>query len=194
MSIVKSAATVVATGMLCAATALAQTSTPSPPAAPPSGDVKQKQQQGAAPATPAQRTQGVSDPAAKEQAGKPSTPATSESKPADRMSADKDRMGMTASPEQVRQVQQALKDKGKDPGPIDGVMGPQTKSALKDYQQDEGLKATGQLDTATLAKLGVSDSSSPSAAPRPPSSMDTEKEKRGGDTQSTPQGRRKQNP
>ena len=30
-------------------------------------------------------------------------------------------------------MQQALKDKGFDPGPVDGIDGPQTVSALKSY-------------------------------------------------------------
>ena len=33
----------------------------------------------------------------------------------------------------VREVQQALVDAGYDPGPIDGIMGPRTKSALRKY-------------------------------------------------------------
>ena len=68
-------------------------------------------------------------------------------------------------------MQQALKDKGHDPGDVDGKMGPKTQGALRDYQQKEGLKATGRLDAETAAKLGVqakadtSSSSSPAASP-----------------------------
>ena len=54
----------------------------------------------------------------------------------------------------IRQVQQALKDKGYDPGPVDGVMGVRTKSALTQYQKDRGLPV-GQLDLETLNSLGV---------------------------------------
>jgi peptidoglycan hydrolase-like protein with peptidoglycan-binding domain len=71
--------------------------------------------------------------------------------------------------EQVKAVQQALKDKGADPGEVDGIMGPKTRQALREYQQKEGLKATGRLDSETASKLGVqasaSGSSSPSASP-----------------------------
>jgi len=74
--------------------------------------------------------------------------------------------------EQVKAVQQALKDKGHDPGEVDGKMGPKTQAALRDYQQKEGLKATGRLDSETASKLGVqasasssSSSSSPAASP-----------------------------
>jgi peptidoglycan hydrolase-like protein with peptidoglycan-binding domain len=60
----------------------------------------------------------------------------------------------------VARVQNALKQAGHDPGPIDGVMGAQTSAALKAYQKEHGLDATGELDAATAAKLG-----SPSTAP-----------------------------
>jgi peptidoglycan hydrolase-like protein with peptidoglycan-binding domain len=71
--------------------------------------------------------------------------------------------------EQMKAVQQALKDKGHDPGEIDGKMGPKNQLALRDYQQKEGLKVTGRLDTETAAKLGVQakaeSTSSPAASP-----------------------------
>ena len=70
---------------------------------------------------------------------------------------------MSADADQVRGLQQALKDQGHDPGEIDGKMGPRTQAALRDYQQKQGLKATGQLDAETAAKLGVE--SKTSAAP-----------------------------
>jgi peptidoglycan hydrolase-like protein with peptidoglycan-binding domain len=55
----------------------------------------------------------------------------------------------------VMAAQQALKDKGRDPGMIDGKMGPRTRAALTDYQKAEGLKVTGRLDNDTRAKLGM---------------------------------------
>ena len=61
--------------------------------------------------------------------------------------------------EQVKAAQQALKDKGHDPGAIDGVVGPKTKQALRDFQKKEGLKESGQLDTETIAKLDLKTSS-----------------------------------
>ena len=57
--------------------------------------------------------------------------------------------------QQVKAAQQALKDKGHDPGAVDGKMGPKTQSAVRDFQSKEGLKATGRLDSETRAKLGV---------------------------------------
>jgi len=57
--------------------------------------------------------------------------------------------------EQVERAQQALRDKGQDPGPIDGIMGLRTKAAVKNFQRAEGLRETGRLDSETLTKLGV---------------------------------------
>jgi hypothetical protein len=61
----------------------------------------------------------------------------------------------SASSDKVRQAQQALQQKGHDPGQIDGVMGPNTKQALKSFQQAQGLQSSGKLDGQTLAALGV---------------------------------------
>jgi putative peptidoglycan binding protein len=62
----------------------------------------------------------------------------------------------SAGAEQVKAVQKALQDKGMDPGPIDGVMGPQTMAALKAFQKDQKLSESGRLDDQTREKLGVS--------------------------------------
>lgn len=68
--------------------------------------------------------------------------------------------GSEMSPDKVKKVQEALKEKGHDPGPIDGILGPQTREALKAFQMANDLKATGQLDEETASKLGVEDSPS----------------------------------
>ena len=54
----------------------------------------------------------------------------------------------------VRQVQQALKDKGYDPGPVDGVMGVKTTNALSSYQRDHGLPV-GNMNKETLRHMGL---------------------------------------
>ena len=56
---------------------------------------------------------------------------------------------------QIRSAQQALQGNGMNPGAIDGIMGPRTQQAVRDYQKQHNLPQTGQLDAATLQKLGV---------------------------------------
>lgn len=68
--------------------------------------------------------------------------------------------GQKAGKANVRQVQEALKAQGHDPGPIDGMMGPQTQQALRDYQRSQNLTETGRLDQQTAEKLGVGGSMS----------------------------------
>jgi len=64
----------------------------------------------------------------------------------------------------VRTSQQALRDHGYNPGPIDGIHGPRTTAAVRKYQQAEGLTVNGRFDDATMAKLNVSNGT-PSASP-----------------------------
>ncbi|MFK7980093.1 MAG: peptidoglycan-binding protein [Saprospiraceae bacterium] len=54
----------------------------------------------------------------------------------------------------VQQVQRALKDRGYDPGPIDNVIGTQTKAALIKFQKANGLPV-GNMDFETLKALGI---------------------------------------
>ena len=67
----------------------------------------------------------------------------------------------------IEKAQKTLKEKGHDPGSIDGVMGPQTTAALRAYQKEQGLEATGRLDATTLSKLGGATRSTDQAATQP---------------------------
>jgi len=66
----------------------------------------------------------------------------------------------TVSQQDVRQAQQALKEQGQDPGPIDGIMGPLTRRALREFQEKQGLEQTGTLDAETRQRLNIDGSSS----------------------------------
>ncbi len=55
----------------------------------------------------------------------------------------------------IREVQERLQAAGFHPGTIDGSMGPQTRNALRWFQNTKGLLATGELDEKTLDALGV---------------------------------------
>jgi peptidoglycan hydrolase-like protein with peptidoglycan-binding domain len=61
------------------------------------------------------------------------------------------------TPDMIRNVQQALQQDGKYQGRVDGVWGPGTQAAVRTYQQQHNMNATGQLDQDTLAamKLGT---------------------------------------
>jgi peptidoglycan hydrolase-like protein with peptidoglycan-binding domain len=55
----------------------------------------------------------------------------------------------------AKKVQEALRDKGYYTGQVDGVLGPQTRAGIRQYQKSENLPVTGRLDAETAGKLGV---------------------------------------
>jgi hypothetical protein len=55
----------------------------------------------------------------------------------------------------VANVQSALQQQGYYQGEIDGVLGPQTRAALAEYQSAQGLEPTGAVDEPTLETLGM---------------------------------------
>ena len=61
--------------------------------------------------------------------------------------------GSALSREQLKKVQTALKNQGLYKGKIDGISGKLTNSAVKQFQQKNGLSATGTIDAATEAKI-----------------------------------------
>jgi Putative peptidoglycan binding domain len=56
----------------------------------------------------------------------------------------------------VANVQQELADQGYYQGDIDGMLGPLTRAALAEYQQDHGLYTTSAIDEPTMSSLGFS--------------------------------------
>lgn len=151
----RSILTLTVAGLLLAGPALGQTSAPSGADTPKPGPTGQ-------------------DPAKPGDSSAPSAAPQSDAPKSDAMKSDKAGKASAArgNREQVKAAQQSLRDKGHDPGTIDGVMGPKTQAALKDFQKKQGLSETGRLDAETMAKLGVEgktsqvDSSSPSASPQ----------------------------
>lgn len=144
-----------AASLLAASPALAQKTTPS-------GDATQKGQVGAGSQSPSATSPGTTGSDAK-----------SDGMKSDAMKSDTMKSGAKAAgaggQERVRQVQEALKDKGMDPGPVDGIMGPKTQAALREFQKQEGMEETGRLDAETMSKLGVASAgagSPPAASPR----------------------------
>jgi len=64
---------------------------------------------------------------------------------------DRDKIGQN----DVKEVQQALMERGYYNGPIDGIAGSKTRSGVKEFQQDEDLPATGRINAATLQRMHV---------------------------------------
>src|SRR5436853_6802050 len=121
-----------------------------------------------APVAPAQSTQDQNQDQAKKQtkkgAAKKETGKTTEKKaPTEENKAgttEKTETGKTGakkgtkktssiSKDKVREAQMALMNEGFDPGPIDGVMGPMTMTALRNYQSHNQLQVTGSLTSET---------------------------------------------
>ena len=63
------------------------------------------------------------------------------------------------SHQDVKKVQENLNEQGYYHGHIDGLMGPQTRAAIRKYQKAEHLPVTGYLGASTASKLGVSQES-----------------------------------
>ena len=68
--------------------------------------------------------------------------------------AKKGKKTSSLSKDKVRDAQMALMSEGFDPGPIDGVVGPMTMTALRNYQSHNQLEVTGTL-TPETEKLPV---------------------------------------
>src|SRR4051795_5865201 len=62
-------------------------------------------------------------------------------------------------PDEIRQVQIVLRERGFYQGEPDGILNQQTTQALIAFQQQQGFQASGRIDTQTVTALGVSTSS-----------------------------------
>jgi peptidoglycan hydrolase-like protein with peptidoglycan-binding domain len=62
---------------------------------------------------------------------------------------------LSLSPDQIRQVQIVLKEKGFDVE-VDGVLGPRTTRALTTFQRQQGFQVSGRIDNQTITALGLS--------------------------------------
>jgi hypothetical protein len=60
-----------------------------------------------------------------------------------------------AAQARLRQVQERLRAAGFSPGALDGRLGPQTRTALRRYQQRKGLPVTGNPDPQTIRALRI---------------------------------------
>ncbi|MFV2091515.1 MAG: peptidoglycan-binding protein [Hyphomicrobiales bacterium] len=53
----------------------------------------------------------------------------------------------------VADIQYSLTNLGYDPGPVDGLMGPGTRAAVRAYQRDAGLLITGRISKQLLKHI-----------------------------------------
>jgi hypothetical protein len=56
---------------------------------------------------------------------------------------------------EIKKIQESLRDKGHYRGKVDGVVGLRTRASIRAYQKAENITATGQVDTRTADGLGV---------------------------------------
>src|SRR5215472_1515495 len=61
--------------------------------------------------------------------------------------------GVNLSSTEIKQAQEQLRNQGLYHDAIDGVLGPATKQALRQFQQKNGLPMTATLDQQTMDKL-----------------------------------------
>jgi peptidoglycan hydrolase-like protein with peptidoglycan-binding domain len=102
-----------------------------------------------APGTPSPGMQIPSSPGVQT----PSTGSPNAQSPQANMQGQSQPGQTNASAAQIQQAQQELKSKGLYNGPIDGVAGTETQSALAQFQRQNGLPQTAMLDQQTLARL-----------------------------------------
>jgi peptidoglycan hydrolase-like protein with peptidoglycan-binding domain len=71
------------------------------------------------------------------------------------------------TPDMTRSVQQTLQQDGLYHGRVDGVWGRGTEAAVRNFQQQHNLNATGKLDQDTLTAMNLGTGSNPPANPPP---------------------------
>jgi peptidoglycan hydrolase-like protein with peptidoglycan-binding domain len=54
---------------------------------------------------------------------------------------------------QIAQLQAELSERGYDPGPLDGIVGPKVRTAIRTYQTDARLPVTGEATVGLLAHM-----------------------------------------
>lgn len=68
---------------------------------------------------------------------------------------DKPTSPQRLSRQEIRQVQQTLDKDGFHAGSADGRWGPETRNAIKKFQQSKDIRADGRLNRQTMADLGL---------------------------------------
>lgn len=61
----------------------------------------------------------------------------------------------SAAGQLVQSVQEKLRERGYDPGSVDGRAGTKTTEAIRSFQRSAGMPPNGQIDMALMEKLGI---------------------------------------
>lgn len=85
-----------------------------------------------------------------------------------------------AQDEHVRAAQEFLSEQGYSPGPADGFWGPRTEQAVSEFQRNQELDITGQLDELTLQRINqIQNPPPPTPSPGRVAPQSTEREGQG---------------
>jgi peptidoglycan hydrolase-like protein with peptidoglycan-binding domain len=106
-------------------------------------------------------------PQAKTPPAKQSSPAKQTSKPKKKKPV-RLRAQKAPTPERLREIQSALAQKGLYEGEPNGKWDARSVQAMKNFQEANGLTATGKLDAKSLQKLGLGSEVAGAAPPRAP--------------------------
>jgi peptidoglycan hydrolase-like protein with peptidoglycan-binding domain len=74
---------------------------------------------------------------------------------------------MAPTPERVKEIQQALADRGYQT-PVDGVWGKDSTTAMAKFQKDQKIEGTGKLTSMSLIALGLGPRRDPAGVPTQP--------------------------
>ena len=114
----------------------------------------------AAPAVSGAQTPAPKHTTVKKTAKKRTTAPKSRKKP-------KPRAQTAPTPDRIREIQSALQREGAYQGEATGKWDDSTVQAMKDFQDKNGLTATGKIDALSLQKLGLGSETAGKGAPVP---------------------------
>lgn len=88
-------------------------------------------------------------------AATPSAPTSSGSPPRDSDPYEYPYLRAGDRGKAVLRLQRQLAELGYNPGPLDGIFGPRTKAAVREFQRQTGLQSDGVVGPATRLRLGL---------------------------------------
>ena len=145
------AAVALAAGLGIAGIAQAQTTTPSTQPLSPSTSQPMPGSTSTMPSSPGATNPSSMNPSAASQPNAMNTPSSAASPSSNSFQGGSKQASMSQS--DVQQAQQQLKAQGLYRGAVDGILGPQTEQALSQFQQQNGLPQTADLDQQTMTRL-----------------------------------------